>query len=157
MARGTRRERVRHVWLQHHGSVRRLLRLLFMLPFECVASNGRPLGETIEVLRALYRQYRTQLPDGELSPGLLYVAGNEIANADRGIALRILEFGVLQRLHRGLRNGSISVSASLSYRERESLFVPRAVWLRRRGTLTATLGVSGYFTGWSQSLKEAIA
>ena len=82
----------------------------------------------------LYGKNRTQL-DGEWTGGAIERTWDAaIACADRGLAMRALEVAVLQRLQRGIRNGSVAVRASLSYRSREALFVPSALWARRSGT-----------------------
>ena len=44
----------------------------------------------------------------------------------------MLEAATLLQLQRSLRNASAVVSSSLSYREHESLLIPRSVWTARR-------------------------
>lgn len=156
-AQVTRTDRVRHAWLGRYASVRRLLRLMLMLPVECVAPQDRLLAEAVETLRALYAKSQTRLPDGAPGGTIARMWDPVIAGADRAVAMRALEVAVLQRLYRGLRNGSISVSATLSYRQRESLLIPSSIWRKRRATFAAALGVTEHFTAWSQSLKSMIA
>lgn len=156
-AQDTRADRVRQAWLQRHASVRRPLRMMLMLPIECVAPQDRLLAEAIDALRALYAKRRTPLPDSAPNGAIARMWDPVIAGTDRTAAMRALEVAVLQRLQRGLHRGSISVSVSLSYRQRESLFIPSSIWLKRRGTFAAALGVAKRFTAWSQSLKSVIA
>ena len=155
--RKTRAERAREEWVMRHASVRRLLRLILMLPVRPIKPEDRALATAIDRLRTLYGKNRTQL-DGEWKGGAIERTWDvAIACSDRGMAMRALEVAVLQRLQRGLRNGSVTVSASLSYRARESLFVPRPLWARRSGTLTAALGIALSFTAWSQALTRDLS
>ncbi|MCA4427973.1 Tn3 family transposase, partial [Acinetobacter baumannii] len=52
----------------------------------------------------------------------------DIADADRERAFRALEVATLFALRRGLRNGSIWIEHSLSFRGRERLFISQERW-----------------------------
>ena len=55
-----------------------------------------------------------------------------IDGPDRQRALRGFETAILFELRKGLRNGSIWVSYSLSYRNREQLLIPSSEWKQAR-------------------------
>jgi hypothetical protein len=99
------------------------------LNFEGAPEN--PLIEAIEKLRALYRDALSRLPagtDGSFAP----LWQQLIQVPDRSRAFRAYEAAVLFELRKTLRNGSVWVSYSLSYRSRDQLLIPSTQWAEER-------------------------
>ena len=116
---------VRYHMTDSARTVRRLLKALFTLDFE--GPNGHPLIAAITEMRALYDKRARQLPDsinGSFAPTWAGI----IEGPDRARALRGFETAILFQLRKALRNGSIWVPFSLSYRHREQLMIPSKQW-----------------------------
>jgi hypothetical protein len=110
-------------------AVRRLVRALLTLDFE--GAPGNPLIEAVGVLRNLHERGARHLPESvDCSFAPLWSVTME--GADRQRALRGFETAILFELRKGLRNGSIWVSYSLSYRHREQLLIASSEWRQGR-------------------------
>jgi TnpA family transposase len=109
--------------------IRPLLKALLVLDFEGAPEN--PLIEAIKKLRGFYRDDLSRLPadtDGSFAPLWQQI----IQAADRARAFRAYEAAVLYKLRKALRNGSVWVSYSLSYRSRDQLLIPATQWAEER-------------------------
>ncbi len=109
--------------------VRRLVRAMLLLDFE--AAPGNRLIDAVAALRGFHRRKVRHLPrdvDGSFAP--LWSA--TIDGDDRKRALRAFETAVLFELRKGLRNGSVWVPYSLSYRNRDELLIPSKEWAMTR-------------------------
>ena len=116
--------------------VRRLLRALLSLEFE--GPRRHLLIAAISSLRVLYDKRARHLPqpiDGTFSP----IRSATIEGPDRFRALHGLETAILFELRKALRNGSIWVPHSMSYRHREQLLITPGSGDRARNATTPTL------------------
>ncbi|MCP4901118.1 MAG: Tn3 family transposase, partial [bacterium] len=137
--------------------VRRLVRALLALDFE--GDRGNLLIEAIGVLRALQERRARHLPesvDSSFAP--LWSA--TIDGPDRERALRGFETAILFELRKGLRNGSIWVSYSLSYRNREQLLIPSSEWKQARKRYYTSLKLptdpERYVSKYTQQLEYGL-
>ena len=126
----SRAQQARQTLLGMSAHVRRLLRLVLALKLECT-SESNWLNTALPLLRSAYTQHRDQL-ERHVSLGFLPPLWRRHTPATAGERLRLLEAATLIQLQRGLRNASVTVPASLSFRERDSLLIPRATWDRQR-------------------------
>ena len=109
--------------------VRRLVRALLALDFE--GGPGDSLIEAVDVLRALHERRARNLPES-VDSSFAPLWSTTIEGPDRQRALRGFETAILFELRKGLRNGSIWVPYSLSYRNREQLLIPSSEWKQAR-------------------------
>lgn len=106
--------------------------------------QGRPKEPAIlqlEIVRGLQVRGETALPEGTKVP----VSGmwkTVIDGEDRERAGNALLASTALALRRGLRRGSVWVSHSLTYRERERMIIPRKEWERDRATYLDALRLS---------------
>ena len=84
--------------------------------------------QALDILRMQYAAGDKTLPVEVTAARLGAAWRQDIADADRERAFRALEVATLFALRRGLRNGSISIEHSLSFRGRERLFIPQERW-----------------------------
>ena len=92
------------------------------------ATGEHPVLDALDKLRALYAAGTKILPP-EVTAARLGLAWRQaIAKTDRERAFRALEVATLFALRRALRNGSVWIEHSLSFRGRERLFIPDARW-----------------------------
>ena len=106
-------------------AVRRLLKALLTLEFD--GPRGHPLIAAIAEMRVLYDKRARYLPqsiDGAIAP----IWSGIIGGPDRARAMRGFETAILFELRNALRNGSIWVPFSLSYRHREQLLISSKQW-----------------------------
>lgn len=137
--------------------VRRLVRALLTLDFE--GAPGNSLIEAIGVLRSLHERRARHLPesvDSSFAP--LWSA--TIEDLDRQRALRGFETAILFELRKGLRNGSIWVPYSLSYRHREQLLIPSTEWKQKRKryytSLELPMDAERYVSRYTQELEYGL-
>lgn len=117
---------VRERLLESIGSSRSLLLLIAKLPWQALGPH--PVIAALECLRDLYAKGRRELPVETPEWALGAVWRNLIAGDDRERAFRALEVATLSALRRAVRNGSVWIEHSLSFRSREQLFLPATVW-----------------------------
>ena len=109
--------------------IRPLLNALLVLDFEGAPDN--PLIAAIHAIRAFHQRNLRILPD--LTDGAFAPLWDRIIQGrDRKRALRAYEAGVLFELRKALRNGSVWVPYSLSYRSRDQLLIPSKQWAETR-------------------------
>jgi TnpA family transposase len=135
--------------------IRPLLKALLVLEFEGEPDN--PLIHAIHALRSFYQRNLRCLPDqtkGAFAP----LWNRIIQGRDRQRALRAYEAGVLFELRKALRNGSVWVPYSLSYRSRDQLLIPAKEWAETRKRYYQQLSVPmepGEFVSRFTPLVEA--
>lgn len=106
--------------------VRSLLAPVIGLPWQ--ATGEHPVLDALNKLRAQYAAGVNSLPADVTAPRLGPAWRQAIADADRERAFRALEVATLFALRRALRNGSVWLEHSLSFRGRERLFIPDERW-----------------------------
>jgi hypothetical protein len=102
--------------------VRSLLVAVIGLPWQ--ATGEHPVLDALNKLRAQYAAGVNSLPADDAAPRLRPAWCQAIADADRERAFCALEVATLFALRRALRNGSVWLEHSLSFRGRERLFIP---------------------------------
>lgn len=120
---------IREQMMAHETKLRALLSAIIDLPF--TTAPGHPLATALAIMRDLYQSRATELPTTTASPFARCWA-DLIADPDRRSALFAFEAATLLLLRRSLRNGSVWIDHSLSYRSREELFIPPAQWHKHR-------------------------
>jgi hypothetical protein len=137
--------------------VRRLVRALLTLDFE--GAPGHSLIEAVGVLRDLHERRSRHLPES-VDSSFAPLWSVTIDGPDRQRALRGFETAILFELRRGLRNGSIWVSYSLSYRNREQLLIPSSEWKQARKRYYTGLKLptdpGRYVTKYTQQLEYGL-
>ncbi len=124
----SRADRIRARLMEGVRPVRSLLRALVALPWSGVESH--PVLAALGILRTLYEHQSTTLPPGcALSLGRVWQS--ELAGADRDRAFAACEVASLLNLRRALRNGTVWIEHSLTFRSRERLFLPAQRWQLR--------------------------
>ncbi|MDM0053746.1 Tn3 family transposase [Variovorax sp. J22R115] len=106
--------------------VRSLLVGVSRLPWQ--ATGEHPVLDALNKLRAGYATGIKRLPSEVTTPRLGAAWRAAIADADRERAFRALEVATLLALRRAVRNGSVWIAHSLSFRGRERLFLPEERW-----------------------------
>jgi TnpA family transposase len=102
-----------------------------MLEIDLESAADAPLKAAVDVLRSSYNEGRTTLPcdvDAAFAPRWREL----IESSDRRQAMRGFEAATLQQLRRALRNGTVWVSDSLKYRNRDDILLSEADWRRTR-------------------------
>ena len=128
----SRADRARAKLMQMSAQVRSLLRLIVRLPIR-ICTTKSWLNQALPLLRAAYRRPQPALPAATPLDFLPALWRRSAIKSDGVQKLRMLEAATLLQLQRSLRNGSAVVPTSLSYREHESLLIPRDKWTARRG------------------------
>jgi len=106
--------------------VRSLLVAVSGLPWQ--ATGEHPVLDALNKLRAQYAAGTHSLPADVTASRLGPAWRQAIADDDRERAFRALEVATLFALRRALRNGSVWLEHSLSFRGRERLFIPDERW-----------------------------
>lgn len=137
--------------------VRRYLKALLSLEFE--GPRGHLLIAAISSLRGLYDKRARHLPqsiDGTFSP----IWSAIIEGPDRARALRGFETAILFELRKALRNGSIWVPHSMSYRHREQLLITSRQWRQSKKRYYAHLHLPAdperYVARYKKRLDEGL-
>jgi hypothetical protein len=109
--------------------VRALLKALAQQPWK--ASTDQPLLSSLQQLNTLYEHGEHTLPvRSDLLLGRVW--RKALKNDDRAKAFAAAEVGTLLNLRRALCNGSVWIDHSLSFRSRQTLFIPAAQWQQTR-------------------------
>ena len=106
--------------------VRALLFEITKLPWQ--ADSEHPVTTALAQLAKLYADKRRELPVEVIAPRLGPVWRAAISGADRERAFRALEVATLFSLRRAVRNGSVWIEHSLSFRGRARLFFTETRW-----------------------------
>ncbi len=106
--------------------VRALLGSILQLPWQ--ATGRHPVTAALDLLRALSAAGERSLPVDSIVEGLGGVWSAELRSNDRERAFRALEVATLFAWRRAVRNGSVWLEHSLSFRGRERLFLPAERW-----------------------------
>ena len=105
---------------------RSLLVAIAKLPWQ--ATGEHPAIDALSKLRDLYVRNIRKLPDGVVASGLGAVWHNAICSLDRERAFQAFEVATLFALRRAVRNGSVWIEHSLSFRGRARLFFTDERW-----------------------------
>ncbi|AUT66534.1 Tn3 family transposase [Paraburkholderia terrae] len=133
-----RRSQIRQCLILRRHSARNLLMRLVQLPFEGEAAH--PVLDAIVLLRGLYRRHVYLLPDGtNIRLGRAW--REAIDSYDRLKAMIAFEWATLFALRVALRNGTIFVQHSFSFRSQTHMLIPAEEWPTRRNNLYGHLGV----------------
>lgn len=124
-----RAELVRGKMIDGIAPVRELLRQLVDLPWR--STPAHPVTDAMATLKDLYHEEVHALPVAFAAPRLGRVWRGTIAGADRERAFRALEVATLLSLRRALRNGTVWIEHSLTFRSRERLFFPAEHWKQK--------------------------
>ena len=125
----SRAQIIRGQLMEEVRPVRSLLTALAQQPWK--GSADHPVLESLKHLNAFYDQGEHVLPvDTDLSLGRVW--RKSLQDEDREKAFAAAEVGTLLNLRRALRNGSVWIDHSLSFRSRETLFIPPARWQTTR-------------------------
>jgi len=125
----SRAQIIRDQLMEEVRPVRALLKALAQQPWK--GSAGHPLLDSLKQLNVLYDEGEHALPVGtDLSLGRVW--RKSLQHEDREKAFAAAEVGTLLNLRRALRNGSVWIDHSLSFRSRETLFIPPARWQTTR-------------------------
>ncbi len=106
--------------------VRSLLVAIAKLPWQ--ATGEHPAIEYLAKLQGLYLKGSRKLPVDVVAPSLGRVWQAAISNPDRERAFQALEVATLFALRRAVRNGSVWIEHSLSFRGRARLFFTDERW-----------------------------
>jgi TnpA family transposase len=106
--------------------VRSLLVAIAKLPWQ--ATGEHPAIEYLAKLQGLYLKGSRKLPVDVVAPSLGRVWRAAISNPDRERAFQALEVATLFALRRAVRNGSVWIEHSLSFRGRARLFFTDERW-----------------------------
>ena len=117
---------------------RALLAKLLSLPFQ--AQSAHPVMDALVLLRELYAVTAVELPrDTAIALGRAWQ--RMIASENRGDALIAFEWATLFALRVALRNGSVYVEHSFSFRSLGTLLIPAEDWQRQRNHFYGQLGL----------------
>ena len=134
----SRADRIRDRLIDSVRPVRSLLKALVTLPWAGV--DAHPVLAAMRVLRPLYEAGGTSLPPAcTLSLGRVW--HSTLEGSDRERAFAACEVATLLALRRALRNGTVWIEHSLTFRSRERLFLPIEQWQSRRRAHYRRLGL----------------
>lgn len=134
----SRRSQIRQCLLRKRYYARNLLIRIVQLPFE--ADSAHPVLDAIVLLRGLYRRHAYLLPDG-VNIRLGRAWRESIDGYDRLKAMVAFEWAALFALRIALRNGTIFIGHSFSFRSQAHMLIPAENWLIRRNNLYGHLGL----------------
>jgi TnpA family transposase len=121
--------------------VRSLLVAIAKLPW--LATGEHPAIEFLVKLQALYLRGSRKLPVDVVAPSLGRVWQASISSPDRERAFQALEVATLFALRRAVRNGSVWIEHSLSFRGRARLFFTDERWKAESKKHYARLSLPG--------------
>ena len=126
----SRRSLIRLQLMTKSAQARAMLHKLVALPFE--SETQHPVVDAINVLRNLYGpDGNSELPvDVNIKLGRVW--RENIEGEDRTEALRAFEWATISALRMALRNGSVYVDHSFSFRSRATLLIPEEEWKAKR-------------------------
>jgi TnpA family transposase len=129
----TRAARIREQLLDTAApSVRTLLAAMVRLPWSA-EGDAHPVRVAVRELSAYYANRERFLPQGAVLPELGAAWRSSIMGEDRQRALIAFEMATVFALRRALRNGSIWIEHSLSFKGRARLFFAPDRWTKESG------------------------
>jgi len=135
--------------------VRSLLVAIAKLPWQ--ATGEHPAVEFLATLQAFYRKGTRTLPTEMVAPGLGRVWQAAISSPDRERAFQALEVATLLALRRAVRNGSVWIGHSLSFRGRARLFFTDERWKAESKRHYARLSLPGKATAFLKPLLAKVS
>jgi hypothetical protein len=108
------------------------------LPIEADAAH--PMLDAIVLLRGLYRRHACLLPDG-VNIRLSRAWREAIDSYDRLKAMVAFEWATLFALRVALRNGTIFIGHSFSFRSQTHMLIPTEEWHAKRNHLYGHVGL----------------
>jgi TnpA family transposase len=133
-----RRSQIRQYLILKRHHARNLLMRLVQLPFE--AETTQPVLDAIVLLRGLYRRRAYLLPDG-VNIRLGRAWREAIDGYDRIKAMVAFEWATLFSLRVALRNGSVFITHSFSFRSQTHMLISAEEWPTKRNNLYGHLGL----------------
>ena len=134
----THAHRVREQLIEAVRPIRALLASLVNLPWQ--AASEHPVIQAVTRLQDFYRRKVRLLPD-KIDIALGGVWRDAINGYDRERALRAFEVATLSALRRAVRNGSVWITHSAAFGNRDQLFIPAARWKTESRRHYARLGL----------------
>lgn len=142
---------VRETLTDDHPRIRNLLNPLRELGF--TARDAEPCLRQLHLIGTLHDNGETELPrDHEVPVGAAW--RDLVEGEDRIRALRALEASTITGLRKGLRRGSIWISHSLAFRERDQMLIPPTQWASERARYLTSLGLSETADSFVERLTE---
>ncbi|MFJ3319037.1 Tn3 family transposase [Herbaspirillum huttiense] len=126
----SRRSLIRLQLITKSAQARAMLHKLVKLPFE--SETQHPVIDAINVLRSLYGQNGGNELPASIEIKLGRVWRDLIYGVDRIEAMRAFEWATISALRMALRNGSVYVDHSFSFRSRATLLISEAEWKAKR-------------------------
>lgn len=135
----SRAHRVREHLIVEIRPVRALLRLLMALPWQANGADN-PVKAAIDLLNENYAKNKRDLPANmEIDLGTVWRTALE--SDDRERAFCALEVATLSSLRKSLRNGTVWIDHSLTFRSRDALLIPEDRWKAERQLHYRRLGL----------------
>ncbi len=134
--------------------VRSLLVAIAKLPWQ--ATGEHPAIESLAKLQGFYLKSSRKLPDDVVAPTLGRVWQASISSPDRERAFQALEVATLFALRRAVRNGSVWIEHSLSFRGRARLFFTDERWKDESKKHYARLSLPGKAATFLKPLLERV-
>jgi TnpA family transposase len=135
--------------------VRSLLVAIAKLPWQ--ATGEHPAIENLAKLQAFYLKSSRKLPVDMVAPSLGRVWQASISSSDRERAFQALEVATLFALRRAVRNGSVWIEHSLSFRGRARLFFTEERWTAESKKHYARLSLPGKATTFLKPLLAKVS
>ncbi|CAE6965459.1 Tn3 family transposase [Paraburkholderia domus] len=134
----SRRGQIRRCLLRKRQAARGLLIRMVQLPFG--TEDTHPVLDAIFLLRDLYRRHTYLLPDG-VNIRLGRAWRESIDGYDRLKAMLAFEWATLFALRVALRNGTIFIEHSFSFRSKTHMLIQADEWRAKRNNLYGHLGL----------------
>ncbi|WP_137910022.1 MULTISPECIES: Tn3 family transposase [unclassified Burkholderia] len=125
----SRRSQIRQCLLRRRYYARNLLVRIAQLPFE--ADGAHPVIEALTLLRSLYRRHAYLLPDG-VNIRLGRAWREAVDGYDRFRAMVAFEWATLFSLRVALRNGTVFIGHSFSFRGQSHMLIATDEWHAKR-------------------------
>ncbi len=127
---------VREALTDDHHRIRNLLAPL--LELEIASTSNNPAIRQLELISSLHDQGAMELPPDCNVP--VSASWRDLVDGkDRKRALRAMEACAITGLRKGLRRGTVWISHSLSFRERDQLLIPPTQWESERDRYLSSL------------------
>ncbi|MBU9546209.1 Tn3 family transposase [Burkholderia multivorans] len=134
----SRRSQIRQCLVRKRYYARNLLNRIVQFPFE--AEGAHPVIDALSLLRVLYRRRAYLLPDG-VNIRLGRAWREAIDGYDRLRAMVAFEWATLFALRVALRNGSVFIDHSFSFRSQSHMLISAEQWKAKRNNHYGHLGL----------------